>query len=104
VLTGLAFALPRPPPAYILGLAIYTGNQSKLACNKATPPSKMTRLERLINRLTVFIFIFQLAAVAAMGFGMQRAARRGRVTIARSVPRCDGCVLSSRSAHARCVV
>ncbi|KAJ4460846.1 phospholipid-transporting P-type ATPase [Paratrimastix pyriformis] len=52
---------------YILGLAMYTGNQSKIGCNKATPPSKMTRLEGLINRLTFFIFFLQLALVLVTG-------------------------------------
>ncbi|NTV04083.1 hypothetical protein HGA89_04085, partial [bacterium] len=44
---------------WIFGLAIYTGNQTKIGCNKGIPPSKMTALERKINHFTLFTFIMQ---------------------------------------------
>ncbi|KAF2069365.1 hypothetical protein CYY_009319 [Polysphondylium violaceum] len=52
---------------YIYGLAVYTGNQTKLGMNKMSPPTKWTKLDRAVNQITVFVFVFQLIMVLIFG-------------------------------------
>jgi phospholipid-translocating ATPase len=56
--------------ASAIGIAVYCGGDTKLGQNKAKPPTKWTKLDRFINRLTAFIFCAQFACVlvfAAIG-------------------------------------
>ena len=52
---------------WVLGLAIYTGPDTKMSQNKAPPPTKVSVADRLINRVVVAIFSTQLCIVAALG-------------------------------------
>ena len=51
----------------VWGVALYTGGDTKLSQNKAPPPTKTARMDGMINRLVVVIFLAQLALVAAFG-------------------------------------
>ena len=53
---------------YIYGLVVYTGNETKVGKNKAKPPVKWTKQDKFINRVTIFIFCFQLTLVFVFGF------------------------------------
>jgi phospholipid-translocating ATPase len=56
--------------ASAIGIAVYCGGDTKLGQNKAKPPTKWTKLDRFINRLTAFIFCAQFVCVlifAAIG-------------------------------------
>ncbi|PRP74084.1 phospholipid-transporting ATPase 2-like isoform 1 [Planoprotostelium fungivorum] len=52
---------------HVVGVAVYTGNETKISMNRTQPPIKWTRVDRLINRLTIFIFVFQFTLVAVFG-------------------------------------
>jgi len=52
---------------YIYGLAVYTGNETKLGMNKMSPPTKWTKLDKAVNQVTVFVFVFQLVMVLIFG-------------------------------------
>jgi hypothetical protein len=52
---------------WVVGLAVYTGNQTKLGCNKGVPPFKYSAAEQLVNRFSVAIFYFQLFLALALG-------------------------------------
>lgn len=53
--------------AWVYGVAVYTGNQTKLGCNKKKPATKGTQTDAFINRVSVGIFAFQLVLAAALG-------------------------------------
>ncbi|GAM27196.1 hypothetical protein SAMD00019534_103710 [Acytostelium subglobosum LB1] len=52
---------------YIYGIAVYTGNETKVGKNKKVPASKWTKLDRSINNITIFIFCLQLTLVFIFG-------------------------------------
>lgn len=52
---------------WVYGLAVYTGDETKFGMTKKIPPLKWTRTDRLVNRFSIFIFLFQLALVAVLG-------------------------------------
>eukprot|EP01137_Pigoraptor_chileana_P025686 Opistho-2@95508 len=52
---------------FVYGLAVYTGNETKLGLNKATPPFKWTRLDQQVNRASSFIFLLQLTVAVILG-------------------------------------
>eukprot|EP01133_Synstelium_polycarpum_P007008 gene7008-8143_t len=52
---------------FIYGVAVYTGNETKIGKNKKIPPTKWTKLDRSINRITIAIFSLQLFLVAVFG-------------------------------------
>eukprot|EP00299_Pterocystis_sp_00344_P014137 c6991_g1_i3.p1 GENE.c6991_g1_i3~~c6991_g1_i3.p1 ORF type:complete len:1039 (-),score=298.76 c6991_g1_i3:48-3164(-) len=52
---------------YVWGVAVYTGNQTKLGMNKKQPKMKWTSAESFINRLSLIIFILQLFIVVLFG-------------------------------------
>ena len=48
---------------YIVGVAVYTGTETKVSCNKSKPPTKITQFERLFSLMTMVIFGIQLVFV-----------------------------------------
>ncbi|KYQ90011.1 P-type ATPase [Tieghemostelium lacteum] len=52
---------------HIYGMVVYTGNETKIGKNKMAPPTKWTKLDRSINRITIFIFCMQLFLVLIFG-------------------------------------
>lgn len=52
---------------FILGVAVYTGNETKFGMNQGDPPSKLTKSDKLVNKLSIFVFLFQLAVVFILG-------------------------------------
>uniref|UniRef100_A0A7S3JZM0 Phospholipid-transporting ATPase n=1 Tax=Aureoumbra lagunensis TaxID=44058 RepID=A0A7S3JZM0_9STRA len=56
---------------WLLGLAIYTGEDTKLALNARTPPQKLSRLDRVSNSVVLAIFGCQIA-LALITAGLQQ--------------------------------
>eukprot|EP00698_Gefionella_okellyi_P017027 TRINITY_DN4930_c0_g2_i1.p1 TRINITY_DN4930_c0_g2~~TRINITY_DN4930_c0_g2_i1.p1 ORF type:complete len:1133 (+),score=217.67 TRINITY_DN4930_c0_g2_i1:38-3436(+) len=52
---------------WVYGVAIYTGNETRLGMNKSVPPTKWTKADQFINRTTIFIFFLQLGIAAVFG-------------------------------------
>eukprot|EP01117_Protostelium_nocturnum_P005659 TRINITY_DN2043_c0_g1_i5.p1 TRINITY_DN2043_c0_g1~~TRINITY_DN2043_c0_g1_i5.p1 ORF type:complete len:1097 (+),score=372.02 TRINITY_DN2043_c0_g1_i5:81-3371(+) len=52
---------------YAVGVAVYTGNETKIGMNRTKPPVKWTKQDSLINKFTFAIFIFQLSLVFTFG-------------------------------------
>ncbi|KAH7285550.1 hypothetical protein KP509_33G033100 [Ceratopteris richardii] len=49
------------------GVAIYTGNETKLGMSKGLPEPKLTAVDGMIDKLTGAIFVFQLVVVLILG-------------------------------------
>eukprot|EP01132_Coremiostelium_polycephalum_P004923 gene4923-6137_t len=64
---------------FVYGLVVYTGNETKVGNNKMIPPTKWTRLDKLINRMTVSIFCLQLFLVLIFG-AIGESLRRHQIT------------------------
>lgn len=45
---------------WILGVAVYTGNETKIGMNKYPAPSKWAHVDRIVNRTSMGIFVFQI--------------------------------------------
>ena len=54
-------------PQTVYALVVYTGNESKYGLNRGKPPSKLARVDRMVNWFTIVIFIVQLVIVASLG-------------------------------------
>lgn len=52
---------------WVLGVAVYTGSDTKMNQNKSAPVAKTTRADAAINGFTVAIFSLQLLAVVTFG-------------------------------------
>lgn len=52
---------------FIHGLAIYTGNETKLCQNKNVPMAKLTRLDCVVDRMCRWTFLVQFVATVALG-------------------------------------
>lgn len=52
---------------WLIGVAVYTGNDTKIGQNKSHPPIKWTQMDRYVNKLVAFVFIFQLVIVIVLG-------------------------------------
>ena len=52
---------------HVYGLVVYTGNETKVGQNKATPRMKFTRLDAAIDRTIVALFSFQLLLIVCWG-------------------------------------
>ncbi|PKA49668.1 Phospholipid-transporting ATPase 2 [Apostasia shenzhenica] len=50
------------------GVAVYTGNETKLGMSKGIPEPKLTAVDAMIDKLTGAIFLFQLVVVIVLGF------------------------------------
>ncbi|KAL6524039.1 Alanine aminotransferase 2 [Orobanche minor] len=49
------------------GVAVYTGNETKLGMSRGIPEPKLTAVDAIIDKLTGAIFIFQLVVVIVLG-------------------------------------
>ncbi|XP_073287651.1 phospholipid-transporting ATPase 2-like isoform X2 [Primulina huaijiensis] len=49
------------------GVAVYTGNETKLGMSRGVPEPKLTAVDAMIDRLTGAIFVFQIVVVIVLG-------------------------------------
>ncbi|XP_071922901.1 phospholipid-transporting ATPase 2 [Coffea arabica] len=49
------------------GVAVYTGNETKLGMTRGVPEPKLTAVDAMIDKLTGAIFVFQLVVVMVLG-------------------------------------
>ncbi|OWM78666.1 hypothetical protein CDL15_Pgr002837 [Punica granatum] len=49
------------------GVAVYTGNETKLGMSRGIPEPKLTAMDAMIDKLTGAIFIFQIVVVMVLG-------------------------------------
>lgn len=49
------------------GVAVYTGNETKLGMSRGIPEPKLTAVDAMIDKLTGAIFVFQLVVVIVLG-------------------------------------
>ncbi|WOK99539.1 phospholipid-transporting ATPase 2 [Canna indica] len=50
------------------GVAVYTGNETKLGMSRGVPEPKLTAVDAMIDKLTGAIFLFQIVVVIVLGF------------------------------------
>ncbi|KAJ3671924.1 hypothetical protein LUZ60_008003 [Juncus effusus] len=50
------------------GIAVYTGNETKLGMSSGVPKPKLTAMDAMIDKLTGAIFLFQISVVIVLGF------------------------------------
>ncbi|ELR23243.1 phospholipidtranslocating P-type ATPase [Acanthamoeba castellanii str. Neff] len=50
---------------WIIGVVLYTGHQTKYMLSTTDPPSKQSRLEKLMNRLIIIVLLAELGIVVA---------------------------------------
>ena len=53
---------------WLIGLACFTGADTKLVMNSVATPSKFSQLDMLINRTVVLIFLIMLISVCSLGW------------------------------------
>ncbi|EOX99485.1 Aminophospholipid ATPase isoform 4, partial [Theobroma cacao] len=49
------------------GVAVYTGNETKLGMSRGIPEPKLTAMDAMIDKLTGAIFVFQIVVVMVLG-------------------------------------
>lgn len=52
---------------WVIGVAVYTGNETKVGMNKHPTPTKWTQIDRKINRTSMMIFVLQLILTVLWG-------------------------------------
>ncbi|XP_023554352.1 phospholipid-transporting ATPase 2-like isoform X1 [Cucurbita pepo subsp. pepo] len=52
---------------WVCGVAVYTGNETKLGMSRGVPEPKLTAMDAMIDMLTGAIFVFQLVVVVVLG-------------------------------------
>ncbi|KAG8641360.1 hypothetical protein MANES_13G143600v8 [Manihot esculenta] len=52
---------------WVCGVAVYTGNETKLGMSRGIPEPKLTAMDAMIDKLTGAIFVFQLVVVIVLG-------------------------------------
>jgi len=52
---------------YVIGVVVYTGNESKLGKSKKMATMKWTKTDILVNRSMMVIFLFQTVTMLALG-------------------------------------
>lgn len=52
----------------VVGIAVYTGNETKCGMNKHDPPAKWAKIDQAVSHYSKVIFIFQLISACVMGF------------------------------------
>lgn len=52
---------------WIIGMVVYTGNETKFGKNKKAPPTKFTRTDGFINNISATVFLVQLILVIIFG-------------------------------------
>lgn len=55
--------------AWIVGVSVYTGSDTKLMKNSETAKNKQSKIERLTNRLIIGVLMFQIIICAAAAIG-----------------------------------
>ncbi|RLM65834.1 phospholipid-transporting ATPase 2 isoform X2 [Panicum miliaceum] len=50
------------------GVAVYTGNETKLGMSRGTAEPKLTAADAMIDKLTIAIFLLQIVAVLVLGY------------------------------------
>ncbi|KAJ6845918.1 phospholipid-transporting ATPase 2 [Iris pallida] len=50
------------------GVAVYTGNETKMGMSRGIPEPKLTAMDAMIDKLTGAIFLFQIVVVVVLGF------------------------------------
>lgn len=60
--------------AYAFGVAVYTGNDTKVMVNMEGPPTKRSNVEKTANYMTLgmFILLLTMSACSAIGFSIFR--------------------------------
>jgi magnesium-transporting ATPase (P-type) len=53
---------------WVMGMAVYTGADTKLSSNKVPPPRKVAAIDVEINRYVIAVFLVQSLLVALLGF------------------------------------
>eukprot|EP00906_Rhabdomonas_costata_P025469 RCo036409 len=53
---------------WVHGMVVYTGNETKVGMNKASPPLKWAQVDQRISQLAIFIFCFQVTLALTLGF------------------------------------
>ena len=54
-------------PHFVIGVVVFTGNESKVGMTKKSPPMKWSRIDRACSRYASMIFIFQFTLIAIFG-------------------------------------
>lgn len=52
---------------WVCGVAVYTGNETKLGMSRGIPEPKLTAVDAMIDKLTGAIFVFQIVVVIVLG-------------------------------------
>lgn len=52
---------------WVVGVVVYTGNETKVGMNKSIPPSKWTKVDMIVNRAVIAVFILQLVLTILLG-------------------------------------
>lgn len=52
---------------WVCGVAVYTGNETKLGMSRGIPEPKLTAMDAMIDKLTGAIFLFQIVVVIVLG-------------------------------------
>ncbi|XP_050206002.1 phospholipid-transporting ATPase 2 [Mercurialis annua] len=52
---------------WVCGVAVYTGNETKLGMSRGIPEPKLTAMDAMIDKLTGAIFVFQIVVVIVLG-------------------------------------
>ncbi|XP_022147926.1 phospholipid-transporting ATPase 2 [Momordica charantia] len=52
---------------WVCGVAVYTGNETKLGMSRGVPEPKLTAMDAMIDKLTGAIFVFQIVVVVVLG-------------------------------------
>eukprot|EP00662_Eupelagonemidae_sp_cell21_P004738 gene4738-45528_t len=68
------------PPPRVVGVALYTGAQTKLMMNQQKTRAKQSRLEKAANSFVVFIFVVLaiIVSLCALMLGMTYGETKGR--------------------------
>eukprot|EP01044_Picomonas_judraskeda_P001909 COSAG03_NODE_123_length_12291_cov_19.979413_11_plen_927_part_00 len=53
---------------WVLGMALYTGMETRVGCNRKPAETKWCQTDKFINRIAIIIFAFQLAVSCIFGF------------------------------------
>ncbi|GLJ15943.1 hypothetical protein SUGI_0263490 [Cryptomeria japonica] len=56
--------------AWVIGVVVYAGQETKVMLNNSGAPSKRSRLESHMNRETIYLSLFLLIICAVVGLGM----------------------------------
>lgn len=52
---------------WVVGVVVYTGNETKVGMNKSIPPSKWTKVDMIVNRAVIAVFVLQIVLTLLLG-------------------------------------